>query len=309
MKRPLYNAVHSLFHNPRHLVSALCIRCSFLFPDKAYLKLMYRLELRKSLDLDHPVTYNEKLQWLKLYYHRPEMVVMADKLAVKDYVASIIGREYVIPLLGVWDNPNDIKWDNLPRRFVLKTNHDSGNFGVVICKDKDLLDKRKAIRRMQKSLKRNTFLLGREWPYKNIPRKVFAEEYMVDAVTHELSDYKFFCFDGEVKMVYVATGRQSKTGVCFDYFDADFQHLDLVQSHPMAAATPDKPVHFALMKELAGKLSKGFPHVRVDFYEVNGKVFFGEFTFYSLGGWSAFHPEKYDYELGSYIHLPEEKVI
>lgn len=304
MKRPLYNAIHSLFHKPSHFVSALCVRLSFLFPDKLYLKLMYRLELGKRLDLDHPATYNEKLQWLKLYYHRPEMVTMADKWAVKEYVSARIGPEYVIPLLGAWEDPRDIDWDSLPRQFVLKTNHDGGNYGIVICKDKEKLNKDKAVKRLRNSMRRNTFLRGREWPYKNIPRKVFAEEYLVDEKTNELADYKFFCFDGVVKMVYVATGRQSGTGVCFDYFDADYHHLDLVQSHPMAAHTPEKPQGFELMKALAQELSQGLPHVRVDFYEVNGKVYFGEFTFYSLGGWAAFHPEEYDRILGDYLKLP-----
>ena len=135
MKRPLYNAVHSLIHNPRHFISALCFRFSFLFPDKAYLKLMHRLELRKRLDLDNPVTYNDKLQWIKLYCRRPEFTMMVDKVAVKPFVAEKIGSEYVVPMLGVWNSVDEIDWDALPRQFVLKTNHDSGNFGVVICRD------------------------------------------------------------------------------------------------------------------------------------------------------------------------------
>lgn len=308
MKRPFYNAIQSLLHDRRHFVSATCIRLGRILPDKAYLKLMFRLEMRKKLDLNNPQTYSEKLQWLKLYYHRPDLVTMADKLAVKDYVASIIGQEYVIPLLGSWDDPKEIDWDSLPKQFVLKTNHDGGNYGIIICKDKDGLNKEKAIKRLRKSLKRNTFLLGREWPYKNIPRKVFAEQYMVNEGADELPDYKFFCFDGKVKMIYVATGRQSGTGLCFDYYDEDFRHLDLVQTHPMATKTPEKPDCFDQMKTLAEKLSLGLPHVRVDFYEVNGRVYFGEFTFFSLGGWAAFHPEEYDYKLGSYLHLPEQKI-
>ena len=309
MKRPFYNAVQSLLHNRRHFVSAACIRLGRMLSDKAYLKMMFRLELRKELDLDNPKTFNEKLQWLKLYYHRPELTLMADKLAVKDYVASIIGAEYVVPLLGSWDDPKDIEWDSLPHQFVLKTNHDGGNYGIIICKDKEKLDREKATERLNKSLKRNTFLLGREWPYKNIPRKVFAERYMASGKDGELADYKFFCFDGKIKMMYVATGRQSGTGLCFDYFDENYRHLDLVQTHPMAATTPEKPKNFELMKTLAEKLSKDLPHVRVDFYEADGKVYFGEFTFFSLGGWAAFHPEEYDYELGSYIKLPEQKII
>ena len=309
MKRPLYNAIHSLLHNRRHFVSALCVRLGFLIPDKAYLKMMFYLELRKRLDLDNPITYNEKLQWLKLYYHCPEFITMADKEAVKEFVAKRIGREYVIPLLGKWNRPEEIEWENLPGQFVLKTNHDGGNFGVVVCKDINAFDRKSAIKRLNKSLRRNTFLLGREWPYKDIPRKVFAEQFLDDGNEGGLLDYKFFCFDGKVKLIYIASGRQSKEGVRFDYFDENFQHLDLWQSHQMAMKTPDKPSGFDLMKKLAEKLSSGIPHVRVDFYEVNSRVYFGEFTFFSLGGWAKFHPEEYDYILGNYLHLPEKRLI
>lgn len=308
MKRPFYNAVHSLFHDPRHFVSAACIRLGKWLPDKTYLKLMFRLELKQKLDLDDPKTFNEKLQWLKLYYHRPDLTMMADKLTVKQHVASLIGEQYVVPLLGSWDDPAEIDWDALPRQFVLKTNHDGGNFGIVICKDKDRLDKAKAIRKLRASLKRNPYLLGREWPYKNIPRKVFAERYLEGNGKQELKDYKMFCFDGKVRFLYVASGRQEGR-LTFDYFDENYRHLDVVQTHPQAALPPEKPEHFELMIELAEKLSKGLPHVRVDFYQVDGKVYFGEYTFFSLGGWAAFNPKEYDSTLGSYIHLPEQKII
>ena len=308
MKRPLYNAIHSLFHNPRHFVSAACIRLGRVLPDKAYLKLMFRLELRQKLNLDNPQTFNEKLQWLKLYYHRPDLVTMADKLAVKEYVASLIGPEYVIPLLGTWKDPKDIDWDSLPQQFVLKTNHDGGNFGVVICKDKDKLDKSKAIKRLQASLRRSSYIIGREWPYKSIPRTVFAEEYLEEAGKQELTDYKFYCFDGKVRFLFIASGRQEGQ-ISFDYFDEHFNHINVVQTHPPAAVTPQKPEQFDLMIELAEKLSNGLPHVRVDFYQVNGKVYFGEYTFFTHGGWAAFDPEEYDYRLGSYIQLPAQKIV
>ena len=310
MKRPLYNAVRSLFRKPRHFLSALCFRLSFLFPDKLYLKMIHRLELGRKLDLKNPKTYNDKLQWLKLYCHRPEFTMMADKVAVKPFVASRIGAEYVAPLLGVWDRVEEIDWESLPQKFVLKTNHDGGNFGVVICRDKDSFDREKAEKRLKASLRRNTYLLGREWPYKNIPRKVFAEEYIEDKGREELLDYKFYCFDGKVRIVFIASGRQSQKEVCIDYYDADGNHIDgLRQSHPNAPVPPEKPVHFDLMKSLAENLSEGIPHVRVDFFEANGNVYFSELTFFPYGGWALFHPEKYDLELGSYIRLPEHKLV
>lgn len=304
MKRPVYNAIQSLLHDRRHLLGAICVRLGFLFPDEAYLRIMFFLRLRKPLDLKNPVTYNEKLQWLKLYYHCPEFTTMADKVAVKQYVTERIGSEFVAPLLGVWNHVEEIDWDKLPNQFVLKTNHDSGNYGVVICRDKTRFNVRKAKKRLRTSLHRNTFLLGREWPYKNIPRKVFAEQYLEDASSSEMLDYKFLCFDGKVKLMFIASERQS--GVKMDYYDEHFNHLELTQSHPKASTAPSRPQHFELMKEMAEKLSEGIPHVRVDFFEVNGRVYFSEFTFFSYGGWSAFHPEEYDYLLGEYLTLPSE---
>ena len=306
MKRPFYNAVQSLLHDRRYFISALCVRFSFLFSDECYLRTRYRLIFRKTLDLNNPITYSEKLQWLKLYYHRPELTTMVDKVKVKQYVAERIGNQYVVPILGVWYRPEDIEWDKLPEKFVLKTNHDGGNYGVVICRDKNKFDKEKAIKRLKKSLKRDTFLLGREWPYKNIDRKVFAEQYIEDAATDDLPEYKFFCFDGKAKMLNLVTERQSPTGVKFDYYDENFNHLDLRNEYPHAAKPPKKSESFDFMKSLAEKMSVGLPHVRVDFFEAGGMVYFSEFTFFNGGGLVVFQPEKYDYILGQYIQLPEK---
>ena len=306
MKRPLYNAVQSLLHNRRHFISALCVRFGFLFSDERYLKIQHRLIFRRPLDLDNPVTYNDKLQWLKLYNHRPEYTTMADKVKVKQYVAERIGGQYVVPLLGVWDRPEAIEWDKLPEEFVLKTNHDGGSYGVVICKDKESFDQVKAIKRLKASLRRNTFMLGREWPYKNIQRKVLAEQFIEGDETGELPDCKFFCFDGKVKLLYLVT--HDKTGLQFDYYDEDFNLLDLERMYPNSVNKQTKPAHFELMKELAEKLSEGIPHVRVDFFEANDKVYFSEFTFFPSGGWAAFHPEEWDYTLGRFIELPEKMI-
>ena len=307
MKRPLYNAVYGLLHDRGHFLSAICVRFSFLFTDEFYLKMQYRLIFGKPLDLNNPITFNEKVQWLKLYYHRPDYTILADKVKVKQCVRERIGEQYVVPLLGVWDRPEEIEWGKLPEKFVLKTNHDGGNFGVVICRDKETFDKAKAIRKLKASLRRNTYLLGREWAYKDIPRKVFAEQYIEDESTNDLFDYKFFCFDGKVKLLMIATDRQSKTGAKFDLFDENFNYLDLQQGPYLhASITPQKPVNFELMKELAETLSKDMPQVRVDFFEANNKVFFSEYTLYPSGGWAAFYPDEYDHILGQYFHLPEK---
>lgn len=304
MKRPFYNAIYSLFHNPRHFLAAILFRTGGCLPDELYLKWIYYLETGNKLNLENPQRYNEKLQWIKLYDRNPLYTILADKYKVKEVVSEKIGAEHVAKCYGVWDKAEDIEWEKLPNQFVLKTTHDGGNNGVFIVKDKSIVDKTKLCRNINKSLHRDVFLLGREWPYKDIPKRVFAEEYLEDA-TGELRDYKFFCFDGEVKYLFIATERQTGGEVKFDYFDADFNHLDIVQHHPMSSKKIEKPAMFEQMKELAAKLSKGIPAVRVDMYEVNDRIYFGEYTFFHHGGMVPFHPDKWDIIWGEQIHLPE----
>ncbi len=247
------------------------------------------------------------MQWLKVNYRNPLYTELVDKYEVKQYVTDKIGEQYIIPTLGVWERFEDIDVDALPERFVLKCTHDSG--GLVIVKDKSQFDKNAAKEKINDSLKRNYYWSSREWPYKNVKPRIIAEPYMEDTKTGELRDYKFFCFDGEVKAMFIATERQ-KAGeeVKFDYFDADFNHLPFVQEHENAAVTPEKPVCFDEMKRLASALSKGIPEVRVDFYEVDARVYFGEMTFYHFGGFMPFKPEEWDYTFGSWITLPEKMI-
>jgi hypothetical protein len=258
----------------------------------------------KRLNLKTPQTYSEKLQWLKLYNRRPEYTNMVDKYAVKEYVASKIGKEYIIPTLGVWNNPKEIDWDSLPKQFVLKTTHDSG--GIVICRDKEKMDKKAAICKLEHAITHDNYSFTREWPYKDVPRKIIAEQYIEsNSETHDLPDFKFFCFNGEVKWLFIATDR-NKTGeeVKFDFYDADFKHLSLKQGHENAVISPTKPESFELMKSIASKLSEGIPHVRVDLYEVGGHVYFGELTFFHFSGMVPFRPEVWDREFGKMIKLP-----
>lgn len=277
-------------------------------PDSIYLKLLFRLKIGYRLNLQAPKSFNEKLQWLKLYNRRPQYTTMVDKYAVKDYVASIIGNEYIIPTLGVWDKPEDIMWDSLPNQFVLKTTHGGGSNGVVICKDKPTLNKEKVINKLKASLKIDLYKLSKEWPYKNVPKRIIAEKY-ITPTSHEknLLDYKFFCFDGEVKALFVATDRYTQgEEVKFDFFDADYNHLPFRQGHDHAKVKPQKPQSFEEMKTLASKLSRGIPQVRVDFYEVDGHPLFGEMTFFHFGGLVPFEPKEWDYEFGNWIVLPEK---
>lgn len=274
-----------------------------IFPDKAFLKMAYRTYLRKKLNLDNPTTFNEKLQWLKLNDRKPEYTVYVDKYLVREHIKNTIGEQYLIPLLGVWDDPEKIDFDALPDQFVLKCNHNSGR-GMCICTDKSKIDINKVKKGLKKGLKENYYLSGREWPYKNVPRRIIAEKYMVDESGYELKDYKFFCFDGEVKALFIATDRGSKTEETkFDFYDAEFNHLPFTNGHPNANKEIKKPQSFEEMKRLAEVLSKGIPQVRVDFYDINGKVYFGELTFSHWSGFVPFVPEEWDYTFGSWIDI------
>lgn len=300
-----------LFTKPKIIGIILLGKFSFLIPDKPYLQLMYWLNMGKKLDLKNPKTFNEKLQWLKLYNHNPAYTVMVDKVKAKEYVAGIIGEEHIIPTLGVWDDPDDIDFDALPDQFVLKCNHNSGT-GMCICRDKSKLDIEKVKAELRKGLKENYYMRWREWPYKNVPRKILAEKFMQDmggqaqsiskAQLEELNDYKIFCFNGEPKVLFVASDRANK--VCFDYYDMQLHHLDLKQGGDNYKGEVKLPQHFEEMKSLAAKISKDIPHVRTDFYEINDKVYFGELTFFDSTGMAKFTPEEWDEKLGKLIVLP-----
>ena len=269
--------------------------------DKWYLKSLWKRTFGYELDLEHPKTFNEKLQWLKLYDRKPEYTLMVDKCRAKQWVADKIGEQCIIPTLAVYNSVDEIDLDKLPDQFVLKCNHDSGN--VVICKDKSSFDLQDAKEKLAASLKNDYYLKWREWPYKDVKRCVFAEEYLKGLLDTGVADYKFFCFDGVVKAMFVATERFSEE-VKFDFFDPDFNHLDLYQIHPMSGRKIQKPTRFDEMKESAAVLSKGIPHVRVDMYEVGGRVYCGEMTFYHHAGFEPFHPQKWDAVFGAWLRLP-----
>jgi len=232
--------------------------------------------------------------------------MMVDKFAVKEYVAKKIGEEFVIPTIGVWDRPEEISWESLPNKFVLKTTHGGGNSGVVICKNKCTFDKEKAIKQLNESLKQNIYQNLREWPYKNVPRRILAEQF-IEGENDDLEDYKFFAFDGKVKALFVGTQRSSGN-VKFDFFDVNYKHLDIVQVHPMSGIQLEKPVNYDKMVRIAEVLSAGIPHVRVDLYNVRGKIYFGELTFFHHGGIIPFHPAKWDRIFGDWITLPDNHI-
>ncbi len=299
----MYNRFIKVITNPRKVLYNIISSLScFKNNDKVQIKKRWYGRMSYRLNLRAPKSYNEKLQWLKLYDRNPLYTTLVDKYAVKEYVANIIGEEYIIPTLGVWNKFDDIDFESLPNQFVLKCTHDSG--GIVICKDKQALDLVKAKQRIETSLRTDYYVSGLEWPYKNVKHRIIAERYMEDKKTGELRDYKFFCFNGVPKWLFIATDRQNREEPYFDFFDMDFNHLPMQHGHPNAPILPEKPMKFEEMKTLASKLSQNIPHVRVDFYEVDGYIFFGELTFFHHGGWTPFTPQKWDYIFGQEIKLP-----
>ena len=298
--------IHTLLNTKRIVTKKLeQLRVMRLLPDRCVLDLKFYNRFGRHINWETPQTYNEKLQWLKLYNRRPEYTMMVDKYEVKNYVAKVLGNKYVIPTYGVWRRFEDIDFNQLPNQFVLKTTHSGGSSGVVICRDKKTFDFKKAKTLLQRSLRTNTYLLDREWPYKNVPRRIIAEKYIAPVGEQDdLPDYKFFCFDGEVKALFVATGRQNLSeDVKFDFFDENYTPLPFQQGHNRANKLPAAPRNFELMKRLASTLSKGIPHVRVDFYEVGESVLFGELTFFHFSGMMPFEPEEWDYHFGMWLNI------
>ena len=292
--KEMIDSIKFYLDNPKELFYSIGEKSFFkLLSDENFLKIIFYHRMGKKLNLVQPRTYSEKLQWLKLYDRNPLYSKLVDKYEVKEYVGNIIGEHYIIKTLGVWDSFDDIDFSVLPSKFVLKCTHDSG--GLFICKDKKNMNIKQARKKINKCLHNDYYMKSREWPYKNVKPRIIAEEYMEDSCTKELRDYKFFCFSGEVKALFIATGRQNKNEeTAFDFFDSNYNHLDFTNGHPNAKVMPKKPKCFEEMKILATKLSKGIPHVRVDFYEVDGQVYFGEMTFFHWSGMTPFKPEKWD---------------
>jgi hypothetical protein len=298
--RPLPYYIH---HPERILLFALC-KCAWALPDKLFLQLRYRLEIGSKLNLANPQRFSEKLQWLKLYNRNAEQTKMVDKAAVKHYVTDKIGAEHVIPTLGIWEHFDDIDFDALPERFVLKTTHGGGGSGVVICKNKSTFDKSRARRLLEHSLKSGGYHLYREWPYCNVPRRIIAEQYVVDEAAGELKDYKFFCFNGEPRLLKVDFGRFTEHHA--NYYDLDWLLLNIGETDllPVPEHVEVCPKNFDEMVRLARILSENLPFARIDLYNVDGQIYFGEITFFPASGLLPFVPDSADFYLGSLLTLP-----
>lgn len=291
-------------NHPRLFFSSLLKETGFLFPDKLYLQMMYYLKTGKRLDLTNPITFGEKLQWLKLYDRRPEYVAMVDKYDVKDYVGKIIGKKYVVPTLGLWNRPEDIDFDVLPSQFVLKTTHGGGSIGVVICKDKTMLDKQRTICSLKKAMKQDLYKTSREWPYSGIKKRVLAEIYLDDS-GHSPSDYKVLCFGGKARLIeYHANrfeGRHTQ-----DFYDIEWNKTSISQGgvNTMSDYEITRPSCLDRMIEFSEKLSRDIATCRIDWYVSNQKLYFGEITFFDASGFEPFDKKEDNTLLGSWISLP-----
>ena len=285
----------------RYQLTRVLMRLAIFFPDRIYLHLLYLLVMGKRLHLRHPVLFSEKLQWLKLNQKSSIFTELVDKLAVKERVSHTIGAEYVCPVLDIWDTVDQIDYSRLPDQFVLKTTHGGGNTGVVVCHDKIHFDQDAAKAILNESMNSNIFTRYREWPYKNVKRRIFAEQYLGKDIT----DYKFYCCHGEVVCILLCTGRQSGQ---LKYFFLDTEwHIcpyneDSITIGSLFSIPP--PSNLSQLLQTASKLSENFPFVRIDLYDVDGQIYFGEYTFYPASGLDPKKTVEFDQMLGGKIHLP-----
>lgn len=283
-------------------ITDVVIRC---IPDTLYLKFMYRKVTGKKLNLNNPKTYNEKLQWLKLYDRNPAYTKMVDKYEVRQYIKETIGEEYLIQLVGgPWERFEDIDFAKLPDQFVLKCTHDSGS--VAICKDKNEFDINGVRKKFKRALRGNFFYGGREWPYKNVQPRIIAEKYMVDESSTELKDYKIFNFDGQPKIIQVDFDRFKNHR--HNYYNTNWEFMDVyINDSNNPQVVIERPQRLSELLELAKRLSEGIPHIRTDFYLVGDKIYFGELTFYHESGFGRFTPKSFGEQMGRWIKLPVEK--
>ena len=308
MERP---SISFIIKHPRTGILMYILYIAKCLPDKQFIQLQYLIAMGKRLDLKNPKTFNEKIQWLKLYDHNPQYTQMVDKVTMKGYVAGILGEEYIIPTLGVWEKTEDIQWESLPEKFVLKCNHDSG--GLIICRDKSKLDIDAAITKLNKSLKNDFYKKEREWPYKNVQRRILAEDYITQpdnkSQDYDLQDYKFFCFNGRVEFFKIDFDRFIEHHA--NYYDCDWNLLPFgeILCPPNPDKNLEKPRGFDRMIEIAEHLSKNIPFVRVDLYNLSGKIYVGELTLYPAAGLMKLTDNEWDKKIGDMLVLPARKQI
>ena len=302
----MFGKVKRYIRNPYYaLGNDMIQKCPHLMSDKFYLSVLWKMKMGYELDWKHTKTFNEKLQWLKLYDRNPLYTTLVDKYRVKQWVTEKIGEQYVIPTLAVYNSVDEIDLDKLPEKFVLKCNHDSGS--VVICKDKSTFNLKTAKRKLDTALKKNFYWEAREWPYKNVKRCVFAEHFLEEPNSDDMIDYKMMVFHGKVKCSFTCTNRRSKEGPHVTFYDTGWEKMPFERHYPAEVEPIQKPVSYGQMVDFAERLSESVPFSRVDFYEIKGIPYFGEITLYPGGGFEEFSPVKWDYEIGEWIKLPTDK--
>jgi hypothetical protein len=278
-------------------------KISIFLPDKIFLKIKFRYHFGYRLDLNNPKSYNEKLQWLKIYNRNPLYTKLVDKYEVRKYIAETIGEEYLIPLIGVYDNVEEIDWPKLPKQFVLKCTHGSG--ANIICKDKDKLNIQKAKKQLKKWMRRNWYWYGREWPYKNVKPRIICEKFLQEADGEQIKDYRIFCFNGVPKFITVDFDIINKKNTRRNLYDLDWNLLDYGISYPRELSIKvERPKRIDEMIKISKILAKDKPHVRVDFYCLDTKIYFGEMTFYHQSGYGKVYPESFGRKIGDWIKLP-----
>lgn len=277
--------------------------------DEEFLSKLCKLKLGYELCLDNPTKFNEKIQWLKIYDRKPEYTIMADKFLVKDFVKERIGEQYIIQTIGVWEHFDEIDFDELPSQFVLKCTHDSGS--IIIVKDREEFAqiKEKVKTKIEKKLRKNYYYHTREWCYKNIHPRIIAEPYLQNDSEEEMVDYKFMCFNGKVRCSFVCSERFSEDGLKVTFFDREWNRMPFERHYPRSKRFLPKPQKYSEMITLAEELAKDIPFIRVDFYEINGKVYFGELTLYPGSGFEEFCPREWDETLGTWISLPRKGIL
>ncbi len=288
--------------NPSYTLYKIVRGLSSLFSDSIYIKLTYFLQNGACLNLKTPKTFNEKLNWLKIHDHNPLYTLLADKYEVKDYVAQKIGKEFVVPSIGVWNKFEDIDFDSLPDEFVLKATHNSG--GITICHDKKLLDLNKLNYDFNTILNTNWYYTSHEWVYRDIPPRIIADTLLKTKTSSEIKDYKFWCFNGKPRIMYITNKGEN---ISENFYDMNFMPLDINHGFPRSVPEYERPAEFDLMKQLAEKLAQDIPFVRIDFFDIDGQVYFGEYTFYDWGGMRAFATKDMDIMLGNWIDISSVK--
>lgn len=279
------------------------LRLTDFVPDKQMIKLQYRISSGRKLNLKKPERFTEKLQWYKLNHRDPLMIQCSDKYKVREYIISKGYENILVPLYGVYDRAEDIDFEKLPSKFVLKTTN--GSHTNILCEDKNKLNIELTVKTLNEWLTKRSSKLGREWAYYDIQPRIICEAYLEKDENNDLIDYKFFCFNGHPFSLYVITERFLEDGIKLGIYDTKFNRLPYKRSDIRGLTTDAvKPGNFDEMIEIAKKLSEDFPHVRVDLYNIDGKIYFGELTFYTAGGYQNYEPDEFDLMLGKQFNLP-----